>query len=266
MAESPRVEPSLHRRHLAGLVGRQDQRRHQLDASVPLGRVQQVLDGHRGGPVGLVPVGSSQMQFRDDVGLDSTQFAEQELAEQGVVAVPLAPTIERDQEQARPRGCAAGPARPSLRGRRRTAERTVDRAPPCAAGTADRSRAGASTTRGTGSRPRTGRHPRSSTPRRCLSRAITAARYRPTGQPSVRSVTAAASSRVRCTRPREDLLGAGRVEGQVARPGTPARHPTPAAAAGGAARNDSPRPVASLGESPRSPRSARRDRPATASS
>ena len=62
---------------------------------------------------------------------------------------------------------------------------------------------------------------------------------------------------------REDLLGPSRVEGQVARPRTPARRPKPAAAAGEAARNDSPRPAETLAGSPRSPRSAHRDRPAT---
>ena len=132
-----RREPALHRRHLAGLVGRQDQRRHQLDASVPLGRVQQVLDRHRRRSVGLVPVGGPQVQLHDDVGLDPTQLTEQELTEQGVVAVPLPPTVERDQEHVRGLEAAQlGPARLMLRGGRRRAERTVDRAPPCAAGTA----------------------------------------------------------------------------------------------------------------------------------
>ena len=41
------------------------------------------------------------MQLHDDVGLDPAQLAEQELPEQRVVAVPLAPTVERDQEQVR---------------------------------------------------------------------------------------------------------------------------------------------------------------------
>ena len=41
------------------------------------------------------------MQLRDDVGLDATKLAEQELPEQRVVAIPLAPAVQRDQEQAR---------------------------------------------------------------------------------------------------------------------------------------------------------------------
>ena len=40
------------------------------------------------------------MQLHDDVRLDSAQLAKQELPEQRVVAIPLAPTIERDHEQA----------------------------------------------------------------------------------------------------------------------------------------------------------------------
>ena len=94
-------EPPLHGRQLAGLVGRQDQLRHQLDAPVPFGRVQQVFEGQRRGPVGLVPVGGSQVQLRDDLGLDAAKLAEQELPEQGVVAIPPAPAVQRDQEQAR---------------------------------------------------------------------------------------------------------------------------------------------------------------------
>jgi hypothetical protein len=67
---------------------------------VPFGRVQQVLDGHRRGTVGLVPVGGPQVQLLDDVGFDAPQLTEQELAEQGVVAIPLAPPVEWDQEHA----------------------------------------------------------------------------------------------------------------------------------------------------------------------
>ena len=77
----------------------------------------------------------------------------------------------------------------------------------------------------------------------------------PTGQPSVRSVTAAARSRVQadvCRR--EDLLGTSRVQGQIVRRELQRVTGTPAAAAGEAAQNDSPRPVESPQESPRSPR------------
>ena len=74
----------------------------------------------RGGPVGLVPVRGAQVQLRDDVGLDSSQLAEQELAEQGVVAVPLPPAVERDQEQARrPRASRSRSWAPGFAERRR---------------------------------------------------------------------------------------------------------------------------------------------------
>ena len=96
-----RGEPPLHRRHLSGAVGGKHQRGHQLHGSVPLRRVQEVLQRQRGGAVRLVPVGGAQVQLRDDVGLAPVQLAEQELSEQGVVAIPLAPTVERDHEQVR---------------------------------------------------------------------------------------------------------------------------------------------------------------------
>ncbi len=96
-----RGDPALHGGHLAGLVGRQNQRRQQLDAPIALGRVEQVLESHRRGTVGLVPVRGPQVQLHDDVGLDPAQLAEQELPEQTVVAVPLAPAVERDQEDVR---------------------------------------------------------------------------------------------------------------------------------------------------------------------
>ena len=41
------------------------------------------------------------MQLHGDVGFGTVQLCEQELSEQSVVAIPLAPAIERDQEQVR---------------------------------------------------------------------------------------------------------------------------------------------------------------------
>jgi hypothetical protein len=93
-----RGEPTLDGRHLPHLVGRQGQLGHQLDAPVPFGGVQQVLDGHRRGTVGLIPVRGPQVQFLEDLGFDAAQLTEQELAKQRVVAIPLAPPIERDHE------------------------------------------------------------------------------------------------------------------------------------------------------------------------
>ena len=93
-------QPAVHRRQLARLEARLNQLRHQLDAAVPLAGLQQVLDGHRRRPVGLVPVGGTQVQLGDHVGFDAAELTEQELPEQAVVAVPLPPTVERDQERA----------------------------------------------------------------------------------------------------------------------------------------------------------------------
>ena len=123
---------------LAGLVGRQDQRRHQLDAAVPLGRVQQVLERPcAGDPLDSYQSAARRCSLGIDVGLDPAKLAEQELPEQRVVAVPLPPTVERDQEQARRLELAQLlAARRLRRAARRTAARTAGRAPPCAAGTA----------------------------------------------------------------------------------------------------------------------------------
>ena len=94
-------EPALDSRHLTGLICRQDQRGRQLDAPVPFGRVQQVFQRQGRGAVRLVPVGGAQVQLRDHVGFDATELAEQEFPEQGVVAIPLAAAVERDQERVR---------------------------------------------------------------------------------------------------------------------------------------------------------------------
>ena len=115
--------------------------------------------------------------------------AEQELPEQRVVAIPPTPAVQRDQEQARRLQAAKLRIRDlTLRESRRTAEQTADREPPCAAGTAEHPPAAASTTRGTGSRPRTDHHRRSSTPRRCcLWRSPRRGRGRPATLRSARS-------------------------------------------------------------------------------
>jgi len=62
--------------------------------------VQQVLQGQRREPVGLIPVSGSLVQRRDDVGFGAAKLPEQELPVQRVVAVPLPLAVERGQEQA----------------------------------------------------------------------------------------------------------------------------------------------------------------------
>src|SRR6266700_6910293 len=47
-----------------------------------------------------MPVSGSLVQRDDHLGFRAAQFAKQELPEEGVVAVPLSPTVERDHEQA----------------------------------------------------------------------------------------------------------------------------------------------------------------------
>ena len=95
-----RREPPLHRGHAAHLVRRQRQLRRQVNAALELGGVQQVLQGDRRGPVGLIPVSGPQMQLGDHLGLDAAELAEQELPEQRVVAVPLPAAVARNHEHA----------------------------------------------------------------------------------------------------------------------------------------------------------------------
>jgi len=68
--------------------------------AVPAGRVQEVLEGLRWGSAGLIPVGGSLVQRDYDAGFGAAKLAQQELPEQGVVAVPLPLAVERDQEHA----------------------------------------------------------------------------------------------------------------------------------------------------------------------
>ena len=260
-----RRQPALHGRQLASLEARQHQLRHQLDASLPLARLQQVLDGHRRRPVGLVPVGGAQVQLGDDVGLDATKLAQQELSEQAVVAVPLPPPVERDQEQAR----RLEVAQPLLRVW--FAEESI-------------------TQRSTQlvEHRRAPQEPLVTRGELHQRLAVQVVGHVPIGSGDRQTLAAAVASEqrreVQADRPafrpcghrgrlftgqvdvclREDLLGASRVEGQVAQQETPPHHPKPAAGAGEAARNDSPRPIVSPEESPRSPHSTHRDRPVNA--
>ena len=70
-----RREPPLHGRHLADAVRREEQLGHQLHAPVPLRRVEQVLERRGRGAIGLVPVGRPQVQLGDQLGLDPAELA-----------------------------------------------------------------------------------------------------------------------------------------------------------------------------------------------
>ena len=87
---------------LAGLVGRQDQLRSPAGRTGP---VRWCSAGARapsaGEPLASYQSAARRCSFVDDVGLDAAKLAEQELPEQGVVAVPLPPAIQRDQERVR---------------------------------------------------------------------------------------------------------------------------------------------------------------------
>ena len=94
-------EPALQRRQPSGVVERLRQLGRQLRRPVSLRGAQQVLDCHRRRPVGLVPVRRPQMQDVDHVGFAATKFGEQELLEQGLIAIPLPLAVQRNHEQTR---------------------------------------------------------------------------------------------------------------------------------------------------------------------
>ena len=98
-----------------------------------------------------------------------------------------------------PRSGAVAWPRLTTRGRPRTAGRRADRARRCAAGSAEWPSAARSGPRGTGNRPHTGRRRRRFRAWPWLSLAIKAASHRPTGQPSVCSAAAVATSGVTLT-------------------------------------------------------------------
>ena len=254
MAESPSIDS--HRSTVdiwpAWYVGN-DQLGDHLRAADPFGRVREVLDGQHQRSVGLVPVGGSQVQFGHDLGFHSTKLAEQEFSKEAVVPVPLAPAIERDQERVRSLEPAQLPLCARLvRARSHTAERTVDRAPPCDEGTSDRSRATGSTTRDTDSPRRIGRLPRSSAPRpSCRRRREPPGTGRPASLRCVRSPPPPVRSSARPVRRRRSArLRPGRAQGRSCR--SRAHHPTLASAVYEAVRNGSTRSIGSREELPRS--------------
>ncbi len=105
--------PALNGRHPPGVVGRLGQGGRQPHRAVPVGRVQEVLQGVRGGSAGLIPVGGPPVQRHDEAGFGAAELAEQELPEQRVVPAPVPPVIQRDHEQ------AGGLQAPQLPGRAR---------------------------------------------------------------------------------------------------------------------------------------------------
>ena len=150
-------------------------------------------------------------------GSTRTKLAEQEFSKEAVVPVPLAPAIERDEERIRSLESAQLPlcawlSEHGLTQRRAQLieHRCATEEPLIALGQLAQ-RLAIQVVRDVAVVPRD---------RLCrplLSLATRAARYRPTGQPSVRSVTADACSLVSATCSlREDLFGSGRVESKVA--------------------------------------------------
>ena len=60
-----------------------------------------MFEGQPGDVVGLVPVGGSQVELGDELGLAVAELAEEELPEEAVIAEPLPSTVQRHQEEMR---------------------------------------------------------------------------------------------------------------------------------------------------------------------
>ena len=71
-----------------------------------------MVDGQLRQPVGLAPGGRPDVQLGDQLGLAPVQLGPQQLAEQVVIAVPLAAAVQRNQQQVRPLQALKSSVRP----------------------------------------------------------------------------------------------------------------------------------------------------------
>ena len=149
-----RPVPALHRRQQPELIGTERRGGDQVDGPRPFARnVEQVLDGDGRRRMLLEPGRRTNPEFGDQVGFHPSEFAEEELAEEPVVPIPLPPTVEGNQERVRCRQFAQErPPHRRCRGSHRTAVPTGSRAPRFAAGTAVGAPGGSSALPGRGSR------------------------------------------------------------------------------------------------------------------
>ena len=219
-----------------------------------------------GDPLASYQSAARRCSFAMMLGFGATELAEQEFAEERVVAIPLAAAVERDQEEVR--GLEVAQLGVGVRcshdsvtewGRELVEHRGAPQE--LLGGLGELGQGLPIEVVGdvaviAGHRVEVASW---------LSFAIRAARYSPAGHPSVRAVTASASSGARATLAcGEDVLGRRRVERQVAGSelervtrGPQARQVRLLGTAGGDE-------LGALGEGPRSPRRARRGRPASA--
>ena len=171
------LEPVLELRDAAGLVDPGGDRREDLGRSVAVAGCEGVLE------CGLVvsrrrePVGGAGVEDRNELGLVLGELALEKLPEEVVVAVRLAPAVERNRGRgSRARSWRAARPTPRRRALRRRGGRTSDRGPTCGGGSAE-ARAGGDPGTPCGSSPRrNGRlraaaRARRSAPRRLGSRA-----------------------------------------------------------------------------------------------
>ena len=138
-----------------------------------------------------------RFRARHHMRLAALELGAQQLAEQVVVAIPLPAPVERHHEAVRARERLERVNRPRrLRARRRRGRRTCDPAPRCTGEIVTRPAAAGTGARSGSTRTRIGRRRRSAAALAELGAPAcidSAARYRPAGQPSVRSVSSASS-------------------------------------------------------------------------
>ena len=96
-------EPPLEGGDPALPVGHQRQPSHQASNLIDVPGCDGVLQRGLDQLVAQAPRGGAAAQHRDQIRLQALQLREQHVAEQVVVAVPLSPSIQRDQQQVRPR-------------------------------------------------------------------------------------------------------------------------------------------------------------------
>ena len=216
VAEPP--EPLLQGLHAAVVVERQRERVDQAGDGVGLAGGVPVDDRRFGQVVGDAPGHRPAVELGHDVRLAALELVAQQLAEQVVVAIPLAAPVERHDEAVRALERLER-LRPT-----RVVWSTASQRPPHMRSSTEvclRNRASAAGSRDSSSRRKYSDTNRSSPVKPAALAGLgapacidSAARYRPAGQPSVRSVSSESSRRVE--------LDSGRLQQQ---PGLPLVQP-----------------------------------------
>ena len=96
-----RLQPAVHHRFLPVTSDRRHGQLHEVGRPVEVPRRQGVPDRLLGQLVALVPLAGALVQQRNQVGLLAEQARPQHVGEQVVVAVPLPPVVQGDEEEVR---------------------------------------------------------------------------------------------------------------------------------------------------------------------